>query len=336
MKKLNNLEPAIYKLNLDITDGNSDFYMEYYLDKFKTPTEIYGKTNKYVTRIWNSYALGGSSGVLLTGDSGTGKTLLGQLLSNLAISKGMPVLLVAGIEVEFNVNDFIKYLDKLNNMVIFLDEFKKLAGYSVENKMLTLFNDLNNSKKLFIITENDYRSISAYIINRPGRFRYHLDHNKISEDVLIDYCDKYGVDKKFRDQLLGIRDASTVLSFDHMVALVTEHLRYPEDTMDDLIEILNVKVIDNIREASIVSVNLNGKDVEHYKYRISASSGLHVKKILNNTTKLSITIIDNDNVGNYDLPEYKYWVSIENEPNIYGITVSKGSDVLYVKIKAMI
>ena len=40
--------------------------------------------------------------------------------------------------------------------------------------MLSLFDGLDNGKKLFVITCNEVERLNAYLLNRPGRFHYHF------------------------------------------------------------------------------------------------------------------------------------------------------------------
>lgn len=291
MSSVNNIQnlikPMVYKAVYD--DYREDYDLVPYIEKFKIPDKVYGKTHKLVTRIWNSYALGGgSTGVMLTGISGTGKTLVGELLSNLAIEKGMPVLLVAGMEYG---TTFINLLESLDNYVIFFDEFSKLAGLYTQDKMLTLFNDLNNRRKLYIITENGTADISPYILNRPGRIRYHIDYNKVPFDILEDYCNDNNITGKFREDLIEVYDSCKSFSFDHLRTLVIEHLRYPEDSLEYLLSILNLRALKVVEIMNILTVNKNGMPVPYTVNFLGVNNYVH---FVNGKTTIEVTVMNQD------------------------------------------
>ena len=70
---LESLKPMVYTLGQNERTGQ--YYLEYTKDKFDIDTP-YGNVNKRVEKILNTYSLrNGNTGVLLTGDKGSGKTM---------------------------------------------------------------------------------------------------------------------------------------------------------------------------------------------------------------------------------------------------------------------
>lgn len=227
--------PMVYKLH---SNKNNEISLVPYEEQRTVPKKVYGNTNKDVIRYWNRFVKASSSiGVMLTGDSGSGKTLVGDLLSNLGIRNGLAVIMITEIKVDENV---LKFLSALDDCIVFFDEFTKNVGYDMQQKMLTLMTDKSHGKKLFVLTENERSSISRFIVNRPGRAYYAKDYQRIDVSVILDYIADFKVTDQFRKELLERYKTTTVFSFDHLIALVTEHLDYPHETIDELLEYLNV------------------------------------------------------------------------------------------------
>lgn len=230
-----NVPPAIYK----IVKVDDVYQLEPYLDVFQMPSKYYGKLDVMASRFWNTFGMVKSSlGAIFTGNSGSGKTTIAELISNYGISNRMPAILVTEINADI---ELVKFIDSLDRCVIVFDEFVKNFG-QLQDKMLTMLNDLGSRKKFYIITENDKNVLSKYILNRPGRLLYHIDFSRMKLDVLEEYCRDYNIDfnSEFYKSMIKVYNRSIEFSIDHLKALVSEHLRYPNDTFEELVEVLNV------------------------------------------------------------------------------------------------
>lgn len=53
--------------------------------------------------------------------------------------------------------------------------------------MLSLFDGLDNGKKLFVITCNEISKLNSYLLNRPGRFHYHFSIQNPSDIEVREY-----------------------------------------------------------------------------------------------------------------------------------------------------
>lgn len=253
-----NMPPAVYQVVYD--KQNDRYYLGKVHDKFKLPDVLYGNIKSLAVRVWNTFIIGKvSTGILLTGESGSGKSLLAEVISNLAIEKGVPVVYITAIEVGPTLIDFLK---SLNNVVVFMDEFGKCTAYKDQNKMLSFFSDTVN-RRLYLITENSQWEVSNYIRNRPGRIRYHIDYKKIPKDIAIDYLKKNVSDLKFREEVYRLYATSRVFSFDHLQAICSEHARYPEDSVDELVRVLNLGVLSKpyLVKVEAIIINKTGERV---------------------------------------------------------------------------
>lgn len=243
------IDPGIYRVvsaeslnqNVPNISNSAKYRLEYETKKFTVPDKTYGDLTTNAVRIWNDYALGGkSTGCMLLGDKGTGKTLLGTLISNIAIDNGVPVILVTEIKATI---ELLQFLTRLSNCVLLLDEFSKNMTFEVQNQMLTMFSDVFNTRKLIIITENSDRCINSYILDRPGRVKYRLDFNKLSIKTFEDYTNNFVKNKTFLEDLKNVYKSATEFSFDQLSTIVEEHLNYPDEKLDNLLAVLNVKSI---------------------------------------------------------------------------------------------
>lgn len=321
--------PGVYYVRCDKHDNTPYYRLEFAFPRFEVPSRIYGDVTSNMVRVWNEYAISGkSTGVMLTGASGNSKTLSGQILSNLAIDNELPVVMVT--EVKFTI-ELIAYITRLTNCVIFLDEFRKNISYDLEAQSLTMFSDLGNTKKLFILTENDKSSISSYIRNRPGRFRYHLDFEKISKSVFEDYVNSHDVRDSFKKELQERYNNSTVFSFDHLQAIISEHMHYPDDPVDDIFAILNVETLRRPKIFKLLDIKCVSEPEKVFEYTVTSSnmSESNIKAGYN----VWVNVWDKNNKEekkfNYNITEINFNYSLfrlqDEEDNIYLATSRCGN-----------
>jgi hypothetical protein len=167
-----------------------------------------------------------STGVILSGDKGTGKTVCAKLL---CIESGLPVILIKDSVLQSISSDFFNFINKLPKCVIFIDEFEKnfkLSDYDEDNKKITQemflttldgFN--NNSKKLFIFTVNE--NVSTYLINRPSRIRWFKDYSGVSNELFDIIAEKTLNNKEFKEDLENNIDLNDC-NIDIIVSIIKE------------------------------------------------------------------------------------------------------------------
>lgn len=75
-------------------DRHGNFFFDR-TDSFEMPGKIYGNTIRNVDRILNTFGdRPSSTGVMLTGEKGSGKTLLAKMLSITGAQQGIPTILI--------------------------------------------------------------------------------------------------------------------------------------------------------------------------------------------------------------------------------------------------
>ena len=197
------LPPRVYDVHVSQQSG-------WYLtdiggtEEYKITEKIYGNHQKKVDKIFRGFTTidNRSMGVIFSGGKGLGKSLSMRLLILQALDNGLPVILVnsyiAGIA------DFLESIEQ--ETVVCFDEFDKTFGlsysYARSNRddkidpmveMLSLFDGLGTTKKLYVITCNNVRSLNEYLLNRPGRMHYHIRFDCPRGDAIKEYLiDKCG------------------------------------------------------------------------------------------------------------------------------------------------
>lgn len=218
------LPPFVY----EICESMFGLYLKV-TDALTYEGKIYGNVDKRVDRILTTFEdRDNSTGVILSGEKGSGKTLLVKRLAEIAMQKNYPVIICPGDIV--SGNGFVDFIRELKMPAVFLmDEFDKMFDDSdKQNVLLNLFDGLySDVKRLFILTGNYIRNINDLFLNRPGRMFYHFKYKGIEEDMIREYCIDNDVDEDFiSDVIIHNTFSYETLSFDSLKAIVEEHKRF--------------------------------------------------------------------------------------------------------------
>jgi len=228
---------------------------EYFLSKstpFTFNGEVYGSLLRYKERIISSYLNNNTGmGVLLAGEKGSGKSLLSKLISIDLLKKDIPTVIVS--EPYFG-NDFSAFIQQMSQrMVIIFDEFEKVYCKDQQEKLLSLFDGLFNSNKLFLVTCNEMDRVDSNFRNRPGRARYFIQFEGLDHEFIRDYCQRTLVDKSHIEDVCRLTLAHPCINFDMLKSLVDEMNVYHE-SVDEVLEMLNFKSRNGLTYQVILSV----------------------------------------------------------------------------------
>ena len=221
-------------------DQFGNFFLET-VDSFEIKGKKYGDNDRNRDRIFNTFIdRTSSTGVMLTGEKGSGKTLLAKSLALKCADEGIPTIL---INQPWRGEAFNSLLQDISQpcMVLF-DEFEKVYDSDEQEEMLTLLDGVFPSKKLFLITCNDKWRINQHMRNRPGRIFYMLDFKGLSGEFIREYCYDNLVDKSLNtiDSVVTVGSLFSEFNFDMLKALVEEMNRYGE-TAQEAMQMLNAK-----------------------------------------------------------------------------------------------
>ena len=230
------LPPATYTVKLN-EQTNTHFLEQ--IDNFTLPDKIYGKNTNNAERILRTFDdRPGSTGVILSGIKGAGKTLLAKQTSVAAREAGIPTIV---INRDWHGDVFNAFIQSISTPAIILfDEFEKVYDWQTQRKILTLLDGVYNSRKLFMLTTNTDHEISEFLQNRPGRIYYNFQFDILEQDFIQEYLEDRLNDQT---QITSIMDYSRVFSFFNfdMLSAVTEEMNRYGETLPEVLEILNVK-----------------------------------------------------------------------------------------------
>ena len=249
------LPAETYTIKFDERAG--EFFLEQ-IENFTLPSKIYGKNTDYSQRILNTFnQRPGSTGVLLSGIKGAGKTLLAKQTAVAGREQGIPTIV---INRDWNGDEFNSFIQSISTPAIILfDEFEKIYGWSEQRKILTLFDGVFPSRKLFLVTTNTDRDVSEYMTNRPGRIYYNFEFDTLGQDFIKEFLEDRLDNKSQIDDILKYTQVFSFFNFDMLNAAVEEMNRYGE-TLTEVLDVLNIKPENRSTDTFKVEVVLDGKN----------------------------------------------------------------------------
>lgn len=202
---------------------------------------IYGTHKQRLERMSQAYSSTDRSlGVIMSGDKGMGKSLMIRLLAeHFATERNLATVLV-----DANSPGLAEFLDTLGETVVVFDEFEKKFNEDedsdAQSQFLGLFDGISSHKRLYVVTVNRVEDLNDFMINRPGRFHYHIRFNYPTSDEVRQYL---------RDQVADITDEQvedvaafalrTKINYDHLRSIAFELKLGGE--FADIIGDLNIK-----------------------------------------------------------------------------------------------
>jgi len=214
---------------------------QYYLqkiDNFKITGKLYGDVTKNADRMLKTFIdRESSTGALLCGQKGSGKTLTTKYISSEAMKLNMPTLIVNSAYSGVTFNNFMQGIQQAS--IVIFDEYEKVYKCKQE-ALLTLLDGVYPTKKLFLLTSNDRKKVGKYFLNRPGRLFYVIDFHGINWELINVYLEENLKDNSHIETVLAITILMSNPNFDMIKALVEEMNRYNESPIESL-QFLNIR-----------------------------------------------------------------------------------------------
>lgn len=279
------LPPGNFVLKFDPDNG---FFLEI-AEPFVPPSKLYGGIEGKAARIINTFLdRPASTGVLLSGEKGAGKTLMAKLLAHTGAARhDMPSVVINAPYHGPAFNAFIQSIQQ--DCIVLFDEFDKVyRDESVRDDILTLLDGVFPSRKLFVLTVNDMWRIGQFMQNRPGRIYYLLDYKGLTPEFVREYCTDQLLNQAHVDSVCRLSNMFSAFNFDMLAALVQEMNRYNEAPQQAL-EMLNVKAIFSEGAKYSLEIHELGKPVRKQRWAGTPARGMRVE-YYDNDDEVTITM----------------------------------------------
>lgn len=251
-------------------DRNETLYLEQ-VDEFNITGKLYGDVTRNAERILNTFDhRPNATGVMLSGEKGSGKTLLSKLITIEGAKLGYPTVI---INQPWKGDEFNTLIQTINQPAIVLfDEFEKVYDKDDQEEILTLLDGVFPSKKLFILTCNDKWRVDIHMRNRPGRIFYMLDFSGLDHDFIREYCTDNLNNQEYIETICKISSLFDQFNFDMLKALVEEMNRYNESPQDSM-RMLNTKPEFSDKGKFNVKIEIDGVNLERDRLTETAWEG---------------------------------------------------------------
>lgn len=278
------LPVSTYTVGFDKFTGQ--FYLEE-IESFKPLKKIYGDSLEVAERILTTFnSRPNTTGVLLSGEKGSGKTMLAKMTSIKAAERGIPTIVINNAWVGEEFNRWMQSID--TPVAVIFDEFEKTYDAEGQESILTLLDGTYPSKKLYIMTCNDRYALSKYMFNRPGRFFYSIEYTGLDEKFVSEYVDDNLHNISLKESILRYYRTFKTFNFDMLQALVEEMNRY-EETVREALKYLNITPSSDTFAYTVSNISINGITIPSSCYEPDVSGGHLIA--LSNTVSVYVDMV---------------------------------------------
>lgn len=186
LKTFDQLPKGTYTVEFNPMSGFSLSKINNFVQK---EPKIYGNHGVKVDKALKTFEIiNRSLGIILSGDKGVGKSIFAQLLAERCTDNNLPVIIVK--KAYPGIADYIESIDQ--EVLVLFDEFEKMFdsrkdGIEPQENLLGLLDGVSQKKKLFVITVNNLHRVNEFMINRQGRFHYHIRFGYLGHEEITEY-----------------------------------------------------------------------------------------------------------------------------------------------------
>jgi ATPases of the AAA+ class len=192
-----------------------------------------------------------TTGVMLAGTKGTGKTVLSKVIAK---ESGLPIIIVDGSYPAQHLSKFFKGFK--TPVCIIFDEIEKKWR---TDRMLEFLDGVEaTTKKLVLMTCNDINLVSQYMQDRCSRVRYLRTYGDRDDIELIETLVKDHEIEDVKGTTDFIINNIKLLSIDNVLSFIKEvKLFGSELTLDEIIEDMNISLNKQKTNTPINSISLS-------------------------------------------------------------------------------
>lgn len=226
----------VYNLKWDRCNGMSYFEEDGLLS---LPAKVYTtKSDDVFIKRVNTYFQKTSklsTGVMLSGIKGTGKTVMAKVIAK---NSNLPIIVVDEDYPTGRINDFFRKFE--TPVTIIFDEVDK--HWDTENLLGWLDGVQTNAKKLVLFTCNNEDRVNDYLKDRCSRVRYirHFEANDNTRFLREILRDKGIAEDKIKDTYTFIVNNFGLLSIDNILSFIDEKLLFPELSNEEIFNDMNI------------------------------------------------------------------------------------------------
>lgn len=226
----------VYNLKWDRYNGMSYFEEDGLLN---LPAKVYTtKSDDVFIKRVNTYFQKTSklsTGVMLSGIKGTGKTVMAKVIAK---NSNLPIIVVDEDYPTGRINDFFRKFE--TPVTIIFDEVDK--HWDTEDLLGWLDGVQTNAKKLVLFTCNNEDRVNDYLKDRCSRVRYirHFEANDNARFLREILRDKGIAEDKIEDTYTFIVNSFGLLSIDNILSFIDEKLLFPELSNEEIFNDMNI------------------------------------------------------------------------------------------------
>lgn len=194
-----------------------------------------------------------STGVMLSGIKGTGKTVMAKVIAQ---NSNLPIFVVDEDFPTGQINEFFRKFQK--PVAVIFDEVDK--HWDTESLLGWLDGVQTNAKKLVLFTCNNETNVSQYLKDRCSRVRYtrHFDANDNARFLRDILKDKGIAENKIEETYQFIVNNFNLLSIDNILSFIDEKLMFPELSNSYILKDMNICK----KKSSPVTIESDDEDID--------------------------------------------------------------------------